>query len=1122
MQAAKSHDGPVVLITLDTRSAQQMEQELRFYAAGSDLPILPFPDWECLPYDAFSPYQEIISQRLLTLYRLPELKQGIIVAPLSAVMLRTAPAEFIAAHTFIIRSGERLDIDSLRQQLAAASYDHVNQVMEPGEFAVRGGIIDLFPAGSEQPYRIDLFGDEVDSIRSFDPETQLSTSKVEEIRLLPAREYETTDAAIKRFRQNFRQRFEGDPQASALYSQISKGNLPGGLEFYIPLFMENTATLFDYTPANTLLVTEKGLEPAAADWFSDASERYDMARLDPDRPALPPQELFLQASELHDYIAPHARVSMDVFQDAAQGGKRTFPVGAPPLISIQDRHEKPYAPLVNYVQGFDGRVLLVAESPGRREVLQQVLGDNGLHPAPVADWKTFVDTDTGFGITMARMDNGLLLDQPAISVITEKQLYGEKVMQRRRRGRKTRDSDAMIRSLAELKIGDPVVHEEHGVGRYLGLTTMTVGDIEGEYLTLEYRDGDKLYVPVLSLHLISRYVGAHPDSAPLHKLGGELWARAKRKARQKAHDAAAELLEIHARRTARRGHAFSARDDAYAEFAARFPFEETPDQEKVIEDVLNDMESDRPMDRLVCGDVGFGKTEVALRAAFLAAYDGKQVIVLAPTTLLAGQHYQNFLDRFADLPFRIELLSRFQSKKEARATLDGLAAGKVDIVIGTHRLLQKDVKLKNPGLIIIDEEHRFGVRHKEALKKLRSEVDILTLTATPIPRSLNMALSGLRDISIIGTPPQGRLAVKTFVTEWRDSLLREAIVRELRRGGQVYFLHNDVKTMDNMAERLQQLVPQAEIRSAHGQMRERELERVMQDFYHQRFNVLVCSTIIESGIDIPSANTMLINRADKFGLAQLHQLRGRVGRSHHLAYAYLITPPVKGLTADARKRLQAIESLESLGVGFTLATHDLEIRGAGEILGENQSGQVDEVGFALYSDLLNRAIKSMNKGEELQLDEEPDSDGVEINLHFPALIPADYISDVHTRLILYKRISAAHSEEELTDIKVELVDRFGSLPDEADALLRISALQLKARPFDIRKIEVGPKGGRVTFRPNANIDPMKIINLIQLQPKHYALDGPEKLLLKGDFVENENRIQAVWRLLGELGAGISA
>jgi len=1106
-------------MTLDTRSAQQLEQELRFYAAGEDLPILPFPDWECLPYDAFSPYQEIISQRLLTLYSLPRLEKGIIVAPLSAVMLRTATADFIAAHTFIIQTGDRLDIEALREQLTTASYDCVNQVMEPGEFAVRGGIIDLFPAGSERPYRIDLFGDEVDSIRSFDPETQLSTDKVEEIRLLPAREFATTDEAIKRFRKNFRQRFEGDPQASPLYNQISKGNLPSGLEFYLPLFMDSTATLFDYAPDATLYITEKGLEPAAADWFRDASERYDMAKLDPDRPALPPQELFLQQAELHDAIASHARISMDVFQDAAKGGKRTFPVSAPPLISVQDKHERPYAPLVEYVQGFGGRVLLVAESPGRREVLLQILGDYGLHPAPVADWKAFVDTDadTGFGITMARMDNGLLMDQPAISIVTEKQLYGEKVMQRRRRGRKTRDSDAMIRSLAELKVGDPVVHEEHGVGRYLGLTTMTVGDIEGEYLTLEYRDGDKLYVPVLSLQLISRYVGAHPDSAPLHKLGGEVWARAKRKARQKAHDAAAELLEIHARRAARRGHAFTVRDDAYAEFAAKFPFEETPDQEKVIGDVLDDMESDRPMDRLVCGDVGFGKTEIALRAAFLAAYGGKQVIILAPTTLLAGQHFQNFLDRFAELPFRIELLSRFQSKKEALAVLEGLASGKVDIVIGTHRLLQKDVKLRNPGLIIIDEEHRFGVRHKEALKKLRSEVDILTLTATPIPRSLNMALSGLRDISIIGTPPQGRLAVKTFVTEWRDSLLREAIVRELRRGGQVYFLHNDVKTMDNMVERLQQLVPQAEIRSAHGQMRERQLERVMQDFYHQRFNVLVCSTIIESGIDIPSANTMLINRADKFGLAQLHQLRGRVGRSHHLAYAYLITPPVKGLTADARKRLQAIESLESLGVGFTLATHDLEIRGAGEILGENQSGQVDEVGFALYSELLNRAIKSMDKGEELKLDDEPESDGVEINLHFPALIPSDYINDVHTRLILYKRISAARTEEDLTDIKVELVDRFGPLPEETDALLRISSLQLKAKAFDIRKIEVGPKGGRVTFRENPDIDPLTIINLIQLQPKHYALDGPEKLLLKGDFLVNENRIQAVWRLLGELG-----
>ncbi len=1126
-QAARAHAGPLLVITADVRTAQQLEDELRFYLGGeAGLPILPFPDWESLPYDAFSPHQDIISQRLLTLYRLPRLESGIILLSAATLMHRLPPREHISAHSFMLDVGARLDLDDFRRQLMRSAYQSVSQVMQPGEFAVRGGLIDLFPMGSDTPYRIDLFDDQIESIREFVPETQLSGKKHRAIHLLPAREYPLTPEATQKFRQAFRLHVEGDPQKVALYRDVSKGLSPAGIEYYLPLFFDTTATLFDYLPATTLCVSEQTVLQSAEQFRRHADERHDLLRHDRERPILPPSMLFLAAQEIDAALQTLPRVvllpAMAPVTAPAAGTVINFATLPPPNLPVERNSAKTEAgpdalhgALFDYLRGYRGRILMVAETPGRREVLRGLLQEHGLQPTPCDDWPAFLSAKYKLGLACAMLDKGLLLQDPAIAVITEPQLYGERVLQRRLRKRQARDPDAVIRHLAELNVGDPVVHEEHGVGRYRGLQTLDVGEGAMEFLTLEYFGGDKLYIPVTALHLVSRYTGTDPDHAPLHKLGGDAWEKAKARAREKAHDAAAELLEIYALRAARKGHAFAARDRHYSAFAAAFPFEETPDQEKVIEEVLNDMEQEKPMDRLVCGDVGFGKTEVAMRAAFVAAQDDRQVAVLVPTTLLAQQHFQNFCDRFADLGIKIELLSRFRAKLEQAQVLAGLAAGSVDIVIGTHRLLQSDVRFKRLGLVIIDEEHRFGVRQKERMKKLRSEVDVLTLTATPVPRTLNMALSGLRDISLIASAPSERLSVKTFITPWNDALIREACLREMRRGGQVYFLHNEVKTIARTAQRLQQLVPEADIRIAHGQMPERELERVMLDFYHQRFNILVCSTIIETGIDVPNANTIVIERADKFGLAQLHQLRGRVGRSRHRAYAYLLIPDANAMTSDAQKRLEAIASLEDLGAGFALASHDLEIRGAGELLGEAQSGQIDEVGFTFYTELLNRAVASLQAGRELDL-EKPGPRFADIDLHVPALLPEDYLPDPHMRLILYKRIAGSGSESELNDLQAEIIDRFGFLPPAGKTLFKVTALKIRALPLGIGKIEAGPKGARIEFRDQPNIDAGALIRLIQSQPRKFKLDGPNRLRILQDLPDAESRIQAVAALLEKL------
>ncbi len=1106
--AAARYRGLVLAVAPDSQIALRLEMELRVFG-GADLEILAFPDWETLPYDVFSPHQDILSQRLATLYRLPRRRRGVLVVPVATLMQRLAPRDYLDRYALMLTVGERLDRDTFRRRLEAAGYISVSQVAEHGEFATRGAILDLFPMGGARPYRIELFDDEVESIRDFDPETQLSVAKVERIELLPAREFALDPETIARFRQSWRRQFEGDPRRGPVYREVSAGHAPGGIEYYLPLFFEQTATLFDYLPESTLAIRLEGVAAAMAAFQEQIMDRYEQRRHDIERPLLPPPLLFLEAAQVEQALAHYPRIEL---REAGDGGVN-YPTAPPPKLPWQPRADRPAAALEEFLANFPGRVLFAAETAGRREVLLDTLNGCGLRPVVCADWAEFLAReDARLALTVAPLEQGLLLTEPPLTIIAEAQLYGERARQERRRA-PGRDPDAIIRNLTDLSLGAPIVHEEHGIGRYAGLERLEVAGIDGEFVVIEYAGDDRLYVPVASLHLLSRYAGAAPETAPLHKLGSGQWEKVKRKAAEKVNDAAAELLDLYARREARPGHAFRLDEADYRAFAAAFPFEETLDQQAAIEAVIADLRAGRPMDRVVCGDVGFGKTEVAMRAAFVAAQDGRQTAVLAPTTLLAQQHYQNFLDRFADWPVRIELLSRFRSAKQQAETLKALAAGQVDILIGTHKLLQDGVAFQRLGLVIIDEEHRFGVRQKERLKALRAEVDVLTLTATPIPRTLNMAMAGLRELSIIATPPAGRLAVKTFVGEWNKALIQEACQRELKRGGQIYFLHNEVETIQRMATQVAELAPQARIAVAHGQMRERDLEQVMLDFYHRRCNLLVCTTIIESGIDVPSANTIIINRADKLGLAQLHQLRGRVGRSHHRAYAYLIVPPRKVMTADAVKRIEALESLEDLGAGFLLANHDLEIRGAGELLGEEQSGQIHEVGFTLYMDLLERAVTALRAGRVPELDR-PLDHGPEIDLQSPALIPDDYLPDVHSRLILYKRIASARDAGDLRELQVEMIDRFGLLPVPVKTLFRVTDLKLRALPVGVKKIEAGPRGGRIVFGPEPKVDSAKLVQLIQRQAQVYKLDGRDKLRFIKDLPDAEARAAEVEWLLG--------
>jgi len=1095
--------GPLAIVTASAHDAERLREEMAWF--DPQLRVHRLPDWEILPYDQFSPHPDLVSERLATLWQLAAGALDAAIIPVTTALQRLPPRAYLAGRTFELRAKGRLDLEALKAQLALAGYAHVQQVMSPGEFCVRGGLVDLFPTGSAVPYRIDLIGDEIETIRTFDVDSQRSIYPVSEVRMLPAREFPMDDDGRAHFRECFRERFEGDPTKSRIYKDVSNGVAPAGIEAYLPLFFEKTATLDEYVPAQATWVVHGDVAASAEAFWKDLRTRHQLLRGERDRPLLEPRELYVPVEDFFVALGEKPRIDMRP-GDPSQGL---------PAIDVDRRALEPLERLKAFVDGFEGRALIVAEGAGRRETLSQFFAEHHFHPALVDDWQRFLESAHPLAMTYGPVAAGFLLAGERIAVVTEAELYPGQVRQTRRRdGRARSSAEGMVRDLAEVKPGDPVVHSQHGIGRYLGLVTLDLGEGAMEFLHLEYEGGDKLYVPVSQLHVISRYTGAAPESAPLHRLGSGQWEKAKRKAARQVRDTAAELLDLYAKRLARQGFAFPLKLQEYESFTATFPFEETPDQAEAIQAVIVDMTMGRPMDRLVCGDVGFGKTEVAMRAAFIAVAAGKQVAILVPTTLLAEQHFANFSDRFASFPVRIAELSRFRSPKEVAKSLHGLAEGAIDIVIGTHKIIQKDVKFRNLGLVIIDEEHRFGVRQKEELKKLRTEVDCLTLTATPIPRTLAMSLEGLRDFSVIATAPQRRLAIKTFVHRLSEGIVREAVLRELKRGGQAYYLYNDVETIENRRAELERLLPEARIAVAHGQMRERDLEGVMRDFYHQRTNVLLCSTIIETGIDVPSANTILIHRADRFGLAQLHQLRGRVGRSHHQAYAYLLTPPEEALTASAKKRLEAIQMMEDLGAGFYLAMHDLEIRGAGEVLGESQSGGIHDVGFALYSEMLEHAVRSLKKGKEPDLSR-PLEVATEVNLHAPALLPETYCGDVHERLVLYKRLANCGSEEELERLTEELVDRFGPLPDPARVLLECHKLRIQGAPLGVQKIDAAPSGIVVQFVAEPPVEAMRVLALVQ-SSRIYRLPGPDRVKIDMKHEDLKLRSNEVRQFLKKL------
>lgn len=1110
--ALANNQQPVLIIAPDNLTVAHLSEELQFFG-HKEACLIHFPDWETLPYDHFSPHQDIISERLAALHRIPYLQSGAIITTTSTLMHRLPPRTFLEGHSFLLKKGDQINIDILRTNLTRAGYHAVSQVREHGEYAVRGAIIDLFPMGSTIPFRLDLFDNEIDTIRLFSPESQRSLEQVEEIRLLPAKEFPLTEEAIELFRQTWRGQFSGNPLTQPIYQDITEGICTPGIEYYLPFFFKETATLFDYLPKNTIIINLAHTPTKAAEFWQEVKNRYEQHKYDISRPLLTPEQMFIPDEKVNELLKSYPRLM--ITQQHDQAGLE-FKTSLPPLLDINHKSSQPLAALQQFLANTKGRVLFCAETTGRREVLLQLFRSISLTPTLFTSWPSFLESNEKYGIVVAAIETGFCLEEPPLTVLAETELYGQRVMQRRLRKKTNQDPDALIRDLTELRIDDPVVHIDHGVGRYRGLTTLTVSDQVAEFLCLEYQDQAKLYVPVSSLHLISRYSGADPEHTPINRLGTEQWQKAKRKAAEKVKDVAAELLDLYAKRAARPGTALAFPAEQYATFAAAFPFEETPDQLQAIDAVFKDMTSDKPMDRVICGDVGFGKTEVALRAAFLAVQNNKQAVLLVPTTLLAQQHFQNFQDRLADWPIQVEVLSRFRTGKETTNVLQRLAEGKVDIVVGTHKLLQEDIKFKSLGLVMIDEEHRFGVKQKEKLKALRASVDMLTLTATPIPRTLNMALSGLRDLSVIATPPARRLSVKTFIHDYQDSIIQEAIQREIMRGGQVYFLHNDVSTINKKAEEIAALVPEARPAVAHGQMHERELERVMSDFYHRRYNVLVSSTIIESGIDIPTANTIIINRADKFGIAQLHQLRGRVGRSHHQAYAYLLTPHEQSITNDAKKRLEAISMYDDLGIGFTLATHDLEIRGAGELLGDQQSGDMQEVGFTLYMDLLSRAVDALKSGKEANLDDAMQARGIDVDIKITALIPETYLADVQLRLQFYKHIANAKNVRELDDIQVEMIDRFGLLTDQIKNLFAIAELKLKASELGIIKLEANAAGGKIEFNQQPNVKPETIIRLIQEKSQRFRLEGPTRLRFTLDPHGIKERVGLVDHILNQL------
>jgi len=1110
------------IVTADATDAQRLVDEVHFFAPELRLAI--FPDWETLPYDTFSPHQDLISERLATLWRISQRDKAqgadVVLVPATTALYRLAPPAFLAGYTFEFKVKQKLDETKLKAQLTLAGYSHVTQVVSPGEYAVRGGLIDLFPMGSLVPYRVDLFDDEIDSIRTFDPDSQRSLYPVPEVRLLPGREFPMDEAARAKFRSRWRELLEGDPTKSRIYKDMGNGVATAGIEYYLPLFFENTATVFDYLGTAATVVLHGDLEPAFQRFWQDTKDRYRLVQGDPERPALPPEALFLNAEQFYGLCNQYAQLALRPGTDDVPDNAFAHTL---PELTVVRGAEDPLSRLQAHLRNSASRLLILAESDGRRESLLDFVRSSGLTPPLFDSLQAFLASDEKVGMATSSLNKGFHWFEHGIDLVTETELFAAgPTTRRRKKQEQVSDVEALIKDLSELNVGDPVVHSQHGIGRYRGLINMDLGEKNEdgspalqEFLHLEYADQATLYVPVSQLQLIGRYTGVSADEAPLHRLGSGQWEKAKRRAAEQVRDAAAELLNIYARRAAREGHPFRYSPQDYETFANDFGFEETPDQKAAIHCVIQDMISPRPMDRLVCGDVGFGKTEVALRAAFVAVTGGKQVAILAPTTLLAEQHYQTLQDRFAKWPVKVAEVSRFRSGKEVTAALKGIADGTVDIVVGTHKLLSESTKFHDLGLLIIDEEHRFGVRHKEAMKALRAEVDVLTLTATPIPRTMGMALEGLRDLSVIATAPQRRLAIKTFVRNEGTGVIREAVLRELKRGGQCYFLHNEVDTIENRRQKLEEILPEARIAVAHGQMPERELERVMRDFVAQRYNILLCSTIIETGIDVPTANTIVISRADKFGLAQLHQLRGRVGRSHHQAYAYLMVPEIQGLTKQASQRLDAIQQMEELGSGFYLAMHDLEIRGAGEVLGENQSGNMMEVGFQLYNEMLSEAVRCLKLGKEPDL-LSPLSATTDINLHAPALLPNDYCGDVHLRLSFYKKLATAKTSDQIDALLEELVDRFGKLPPQAQTLVDVHRLRVLTQPYGVIKVDASPGLIQITFKPNPPVDPMAIIGLIQ-KNKHIKLAGNDKIRIERELPDPKARAQMVRDVLKSLG-----
>jgi len=1116
-ECAKQQKTPLILIVNDTPSAIKLQQELIYYCEDN-VDIINFPDWETLPYDHFSPHQDIISTRIETLYTLPTIKTGILIVPITTLLLRIAPPSYLKQHTLLLKNEQKIELQTLRRDLDEAGYYAVEQVMEHGEFCARGSLLDIFPMGSDSPYRIDFFDDEVDSIRPFDSTTQRSLAPIDEIKLLPAHEFATDRNAINHFKKKFADTFTAPISTSkdSIFSEVNQSNLPAGIEYYLPLFFDDTATLFDYFPKKSRLAIVGDINQATIDFWGSLQLRYDERSIDLLRPLLPPSDIYLRHEQCFEKISEWPRYYLQTTPlKTEKAGRINFNISVINDVQIDHKQKQPLELIANFIKQHPGKVLFSVESAGRKESLLELLAPLSLSLSSFDNISAFLKSKKQFGITISPIENSFLLHDSGLAFITESELLGIKVSQRR--GQDSTDenfnSDHLLRNLEELKEGQPVVHIDYGIGRYLGLQTIETAGNLTEFVTLEYLGEDKLYVPVSSLHLISRYSGLDVDNITLSKLGTETWIKARKKAAEKVRDVAAELLEIYAQRAAKKGYKYTLNKNNYALFSNDFPFEETPDQALSITSVISDMCSPKPMDRLVCGDVGFGKTEVAMRACFVATDNTRQVAILVPTTLLAQQHYENFRDRFANWPVKVEVLSRFKTAKEQKLILEQTAEGKIDILIGTHKLLSKTLNFNDLGLLIIDEEHRFGVRQKEKIKALRAEIDILTLTATPIPRTLNMSMNGMRDLSIIASPPSKRLAVKTFVEQKSDQLVSDAITREIMRGGQVYFLHNNVDTIKQMAAELQQLLPQAKVAVAHGQMNEGQLEKVMTDFYHQRQNVLVCTTIIETGIDIPSANTIIINRADHLGLAQLHQLRGRVGRSHHQAYAYLLTPSPKAMSKDAKKRLYAISSLNVLGAGFTLATHDLEIRGAGELLGDGQSGQIANIGFNLYMDMLNQAVSALQNGHQVTL-ESLLANQAEVELRVPSLIPSDYIHDVNMRLALYKRIATAKNKQNLREIQVELIDRFGLLPLPTKNLIDVSRFKQQCSRLGIKRLEAHSNGGMITFTENSTIDPMFLVSLLQKESNTFKLDGPTKLKFSAKLEEPQRRINWLTQLMG--------